>query len=67
MPQALPSPDYYAEQLHKQFKEKASEVLESIKIFTITHLQHSFESWDLNIYFDQVKYALNEINHKANN
>ena len=64
MPQALPSPEHYAEQLQNKFKGQAFEVLETIRLFTTTHVQENLDSWDLNIYFDQVKYALNEINPK---
>ena len=62
MPQALLSPEQYAEKLQNQFQDKSLDVVEAIRNFATTHLQNSYE-WDLNIYFDQVKAHINEIRH----
>jgi hypothetical protein len=62
MPQALPSPEQYAEKLQNEFQDKSLQVVESIRNFTTTHLKDNYE-WDLNIYFDQVKAHINEIRH----
>jgi len=62
MPQALPSPEQFASTLQNQFKDKSLEVVEIIRNFTTTHIKDNYE-WDLNIYFDQVKYRINEIRH----
>lgn len=60
MPQALPSPEQYAENLQNQFQDKSLAVVEVIRNFATTHL-HDTQEWDLNIYFDQVKAHINEI------
>lgn len=59
MPQALPSPEQYANKLKGLYQEKSIIVVEELREFALTQLKGLIE-WDINIYFDEVILCINE-------